>query len=89
MKLKGTVYFVTRVHKMLLYCHNQSCSIKNIYRQKDRGAYDLQNTKRVVILYFNNFYSLILEDNIVFYLSFVIIYGNFLKYIAARAQILQ
>ena len=34
------------------------------------------------------FFSVILEDSIAFYLSFVIIYGN-LKYIAGTAQILQ
>ena len=31
-------------------------------------------------------HSLILEDNIVFSLSFVIIYGNLLKYIAGTSQ---
>ena len=38
---------------------------------------------RAVFLYFDNFCYLILENNIVCYLSFVIIYGNLLKYIAA------
>ena len=63
---------------------------KNINQHKNRGAFDLQNIKRVghaVFFYFVNFYSLILEDNIVFYLSFVIIYGNLLKYIADTTQI--
>ena len=39
-----------------------------------------------VRLHFDIFYSLILEENIVFYLSFVIIYDNLLKYIAGTAQ---
>ena len=43
-----------------------------------RCAYDLQNIKQSFYI-FDNFYSLILEDNIVFYLSFVIIYGNHLN----------
>ena len=53
--------------------------------------FDLLNIKKsgAVFLYFDNFYSLILEDNIVFYLSFVIIYGNILKYIAGTVLILQ
>ena len=42
-----------------------------------------------VFLYVDNFYSLILEDNIVFDLSFVIIYGHLLKYIADTAQFFQ
>ena len=60
----------------------------NINKHKDRGAY---KKRGAVFLYFDNFYSLILEDNIVFYLSFSIIYGNLLKcmYIAGTAQILQ
>ena len=33
-----------------------------------------------VFLYFDNYYSLILEDNIVFYLSFVIIYEIYIRY---------
>ena len=56
----------------------------------DRNAYDLQNLKSgTVFLYFDIFNSLILADNIIFYLSFAIIYGNLLKYIAGTAQILQ
>ena len=42
-----------------------------------------------VFLYFDNFYTLILEDKIVFYLSFVIIYVNLSKYIAGTAHIVQ
>ena len=51
----------------------------------------LKDIKRVgaVFIYFDNFQSLMLADNIDMYLSFVIIYGNFLKYITAIAQLLQ
>ena len=38
---------------------------------------------------FDNFYSLILPDNIVIYLSLVIIYANLLKYITVTAHLLQ
>ena len=40
-----------------------------------------------VYLNFDRFYSLILADNIVIYLSFVIIYGNLLKYVAVAMKI--
>ena len=41
-----------------------------------------------VFLYFDNFYSLIfkLADNIIIYLSFVIIYDNLLKYVAVTTH---
>ena len=57
----------------------------------DRDAFDLQNIKKSgsVFLYFDKCYSLILTDNIVIYLSFVIIYGNLLQYIAVTAELLQ
>ena len=42
-----------------------------------------------VLLYFDSFYSLILADIIVIYLSLVIIYGNLLKYLSLTAQPLQ
>ena len=74
---------------MLLNFVSSQLQHKNVNKQKDRGAYDLQNIKKksgTVILYFDKFYSLILEDSIVFYLSFAIIYGN-LKYIAGTAKI--
>ena len=48
--------------------------------EKERGS---------LFLYFDSFNSLMLADNIVIYLSFVIIYGNLLKYIAVTAQLLQ
>ena len=40
-------------------------------KHEGRGAIDLQNIKKrqAGFLYFDNFYSLILENNIVFYLS--------------------
>ena len=60
---------------MLLNNFSSQLYHKNINKHKDRDAYDLQNIKKswAVFLYFGNFHSLILEDNIVFYLPFVII----------------
>ena len=48
---------------------------------KDRDVFDLQNIKRVGQSFYilTVFYSFILLDNVVNYLSFVIIYGNLLK----------
>ena len=40
-KFKVTVYFVTSVHKILFNI------VKNINKHKGRGAYNLQNLKRV------------------------------------------
>ena len=64
---------------------------KIINKQKDRDVFDLQNIKKSgpVFLYFDHFFSLILADKNVIYLSFCIIYGNLLKYIAVTAQLLQ
>ena len=42
-----------------------------------------------VFLCFDNFYSFILADNIVIYMSFVIIYDNLLKYVSVTGQLLQ
>ena len=58
----------------------------------DRDAFGLQIIKSVgqsiYILTFL-FFILILADGIVIYFSFVIIYGNILKYITVTAQLLQ
>ena len=47
--------------------------------------------RRIVFLYFDNFYSLILADYIVIYLPCIIIrlYGNFLEYITVTSHFLQ
>ena len=61
----------------------QNCSTQN---DIDRLILNVSS----LFLYFGNSYSLILADNIVIYLiylSFVIIYGNILKYIADTAKI--
>ena len=58
---------------------------KNENRQMDTNAFDFKKS----FLYFHNFYSFILANNIDIYLSFVIIYVNLLKYIAVTAQLLQ
>ena len=67
--------------------------LKNIIKKKDRDAFVLQNIEnnRVAFLYFDSFYSLILADNIVVYLKFVIIHVHvkILKYMAITAQRLQ
>ena len=48
---------------------------KNVNKHKDRDTFDLQNIKSgTLFLYFDNFYSLNLEDNIVFYLSLLAIF---------------
>ena len=39
-----------------------------------------------VFLYFGSFYSFILAGKIVNYLSFIIIYGNLLKYVAVTMK---
>ena len=63
----------------------------NINKKNDINAFGLQNIKKsgAVFLYFEIFYSLILADNIIIYLSFVLIYGNHLKYVALTANFLQ
>ena len=54
---------------------------KTYNRKIDLDAFYLQEIKRVgQSLYFDNFYSLILPDNI-------IIYGNLLKYITVTAHL--
>ena len=45
--LKITVYFVTGVHRSTLSIHITTLQHKNINEQKDRGAFDFQNIKRV------------------------------------------
>ena len=54
-------------------------------------AFDLQKIKSGAVFLYNDNFSLILADNIVTYLLFVIIYGNLLKYmyIAFTAQLFQ
>ena len=66
----------------------QQIVASNINKKEDREAFDLQNMIKsgTVFFYFDNFNSLILADNIVISLSFVIIYGNILKYISVTAQ---
>ena len=61
------------------------CKLINFY------AFDYQQIKRLgqSFLYFENFYSLILADNNVIYLSLVIIYGNLVKYRAVTTQFFQ
>ena len=87
LKLKIIVYFVTSVYRSILNIVSTKLYHKNINKQKDRDAFDLQNKKSgAVFFYFDSIYSLILADNIVI---FVIIYGNLLKYIAATSQLLQ
>ena len=63
---------------------------QNVNKKKDRDAFDLQNIKRVEqsFIYFDSFYSLILANYIVIYLSLVIRYGNLLKYVTVIAQLL-
>ena len=54
----------------------------------DTIAFDHQGIKSgTVFLCFDNFYSFILANNIVIYLSFAIIYGNLLKYITVTMYI--
>ena len=64
---------------------------KNEIRKIDFDAFCLQKIKkeRADFLNFDNFYSLTLPDNIVIYLSLVIIYGNLLKYITVIIHLLK
>ena len=87
-RIKVTIYYVTNVNRSILNIVSTKLQHKNINKQKDRDAFDLQNLKTMgQSFYFDNFHSLILADNIVFYLSFII--GNLLKYIAVTARLLQ
>ena len=47
LKIKMTVNFVTRIHKMILKIVSTKLLHKNINIHKDRGAFDPQNIKRV------------------------------------------
>ena len=52
----------------------------------DTDEFDIQEKSGVVFLDIDNFYTLILADNVVLNLSFIIIYGYFLKYLAVTLQ---
>ena len=72
------VYFVTSVYRSIKLKH------KNINKQKERDAYDLQNIKKsgAVFLYFDCFYSFILAEKYchLFVIHHHTLYGNLLKY---------
>ena len=90
LKFKITVYFVTCVHKSILNIASTKLWHKNINIKKDRDAFDLKIKKSgAVFLRFDSFYSLILADNIIIYLLFIIIYDDLLKYVAVTGQFLQ
>ena len=89
MKFKLTVYFVTSMQKKIINIVPKTLQHKNINERKDKNAFVLQIIKTWGSLYILTICILyILEDIITFYLSFVIIYGNRLKYIAGKAQVL-
>ena len=84
------IYFVTCVHKTVLNIVSTKLQHKNVKLQICIWPSKYKKSG-VFFFYFDNFYSLMLEDNIAIYLSFIIISGNFLiyMYITCATQILQ
>ena len=78
---------LTCVHRSILKMFQRNCYI-NINEKKDRDAFDLQNKKKEwgSLFKFWQFYSLILADNVVISLLFVIINGSLMKYVAVTGQ---
>ena len=91
MKVKVSVYFVINIFSFILNIVSTKAKHKNENRKIDFDALYLQEIKRVGQSFYtvDNFCSLILSDNIVIYLSLVIIYGNLLKYITVTVHLLQ
>ena len=90
LKVKISVYFVISMFSFILNIVSIKPEHKNENRKIDFDAFCLQEIKRVrQFLYFDNFYSVLLQDNIDIYLSLAIIYGNLLKYITVTAHLLQ
>ena len=90
LKVKVSVYFVTSMFSFILNIVSTKPKHKNENRKIGFDAFYLREIKKsgAVFLYFDGFYFLILPDNIVIYLSLVIIYGNLLKYITLTAHLL-
>ena len=86
-KLTFKIIFVTYVQRLILNFISTKLKHKNIYKQKDGDAFDIQNIKSVGQFFI--FGQLNFTAFIVIYLSFIIIYGYLLKYTAVTVQLLQ
>ena len=92
LKVKVSVYFVTSMFSFIL----RIVSTKPKHENENRIDFDafylqeIKNSGAVFFIYtFDNFYSLILPDNIVISLSLVIINANLLKCLTITAHLLQ
>ena len=90
-KVKESVYFTTSMFSFILNIVSPKPEHKNENRKIDFDAFFLQEIKRVGQSFYilTIFYYRILPNNIVIYVSLIIIYDNLLKYITVTANLLQ